>query len=87
MKQLIGQGLMAILFFKSFKYRVFIKYCVFPEDFKIFRILAFLCLSSVSVCVHNGPNNEGLIPIRLLSYRFGLAGLEYLNHKCVCFLP
>ena len=35
----------------------------------------------------NGPNNEGLIPIRLLSYRFGLAGLEYLNHKCVCFLP
>ena len=36
---------------------------------------------------HNGPNNEGLIPIRLLSYRFGLAGLEYLNHKCVCFLP
>ena len=36
----------------------------------------------------NGPNHEGLIPIRrLLSYRFGLAGLEYLNHKCVCFLP
>ena len=37
--------------------------------------------------LYNGPYNEGLIPIRLLSYRFGLAGLEYLNHKCVCFLP
>ena len=33
-------------------YRVFIKYCVFSEDFKIFRTLAFLCSPSVSVCVH-----------------------------------
>ena len=30
----------------------------------------------------NGPNNEGLIPIRLLSYRFGLAGP---NHKWLSF--
>ena len=29
----------------------------FPEDFKIFRTLAFLCLSSVSVSVHNGRAN------------------------------
>ena len=38
-------------------------------------------------CRYNGPNNEELIPIRLLSYIFGLAGLEYLNHKFACFLP
>ena len=35
-----------------YRYRVFIKYCVFSEDFKIFRTLAFLCFPSVSVCVH-----------------------------------
>ena len=33
-------------------YRVFIKYCVFSEDFKIFRTLAFPCLPSVSVRVY-----------------------------------
>ena len=33
-------------------YRVFIKYCVFLEDFRIFKTLAFLCFPSVSVCVH-----------------------------------
>ena len=31
---------------------MFIKYCVFLGDFKIFRTLAFLCFPSVSVCVH-----------------------------------
>ena len=31
-------------------YRVFIKYCVFFEDSKIFRTLSFLCFPSVSVC-------------------------------------
>ena len=34
---------------RSSSYRVFIKYCVFFEDFKIFRILFF---SVVSVCTH-----------------------------------
>ena len=34
------------------RYRVFIKYCVFSEEFKIFQTLAFLCFPSVSVCVH-----------------------------------
>ena len=33
-------------------YRVFIKYCVFSEDFKIFLTLAFLCFRFVSVRVH-----------------------------------
>ena len=33
-------------------YMAFIKYCVFSEDFKIFRTLACLCFLSVSVCVH-----------------------------------
>ena len=33
-------------------YRVFIKYCVFSEDFKILRTLAFLYFPSVSVCAH-----------------------------------
>ena len=33
-------------------YRLFIKYCVFFGDFKIFRTLAFLWFPSVSVCVH-----------------------------------
>ena len=31
-----------------------LKNCVFYEDFKIFRTLAFLCFLSVSVCV-NAP--------------------------------
>ena len=39
--------------FKRFRiYSVFIKYCVFSTDFRIFRTLAFLCFPSVSVCVH-----------------------------------
>ena len=33
-------------------YRVFIKYCVFSKDFRIFRTLVFLCFPLVSVCVH-----------------------------------
>ena len=33
------------------RYSLLIKYCVFFEDFKIFRTLAFLCFVSVSVCV------------------------------------
>ena len=37
---------------EAIRYRVFIKYCVFFEDFKIFRTLAFLCFLSVSVYVH-----------------------------------
>ena len=44
-------------------------------------------LLKIHIAALNGPSKEGLIPFRLLSYRFGLAGLEYLNHKCVCFLP
>ena len=36
---------------KFMLYRVLIKYCVFFEDFKIFRTFAFLCFLSVSVCV------------------------------------
>ena len=35
---------------KTVWYRVFIKYCVFFDDFKIFWTLAFLCFPSVSVC-------------------------------------
>ena len=33
-------------------YRVFIKYCVFSKDFKLFRTLAFICFPSWSVCVN-----------------------------------
>ena len=33
-------------------YNVFINYCVFLEDFKIFWTLAFFCFPSVSVCVY-----------------------------------
>ena len=33
-------------------YRVYIKYCVFSEDFKIFLTLPFLYFPSASVCVH-----------------------------------
>ena len=54
---------------------------------KKMNMYMYICICLLySICTYNGPNNEGLIPIRLLSYRFGLAGLEYLNHKCVCFL-
>ena len=42
----------APMLIKVCMYRVFIRYCVFLEDFKIFRTLAFLCFLSVSVCVH-----------------------------------
>ena len=35
-----------------FNYRVFIKFCVFSKEFRIFRTLVFLCFPSVSVCVH-----------------------------------
>ena len=35
--------------FDEHVYRGFIKYCVFSEDFKIFRTLTFLCFPSVSV--------------------------------------
>ena len=38
----------------ALKYRVFIKYCVFPRFWNIFRTLAALGFPSVSVCVHNG---------------------------------
>ena len=33
-------------------YRVFIKYCVFSKDFRIFWTLVFLCFRLVSVCTH-----------------------------------
>ena len=36
----------------SIMYKVFIKYCVFFGDFKIFLTLAFLRFPSVSLCVH-----------------------------------
>ena len=32
-------------------YRVFIIYCVFFKNFKIFRTLTFLCFPSASACV------------------------------------
>ena len=38
--------------FWPLRYRVFIKYCVFFENLKLFRTLAFLCFPPVSVCVH-----------------------------------
>ena len=34
------------------RYNVFINYCVFFDDFKIFWTLASLCFPLVSVCVH-----------------------------------
>ena len=42
--------------YSNITYRVFIKYCVFAEDFKIFRTLAFLCLPSVSDRVQKSHN-------------------------------
>ena len=49
---LLGQCFVAVRCDKWKWYRVFIKYCVFSENFKIFQTLAFLCYPSVSVCVH-----------------------------------
>ena len=40
------------LMLKLMTYRVFIKYCVFSKDFRIFWTLAFLCFPLVSVFVH-----------------------------------
>ena len=40
------------------KYRVFIKYCVFSENFKIFRSLVFL--SSPSVYTHKAARKPAL---------------------------
>ena len=34
-------------------YGVFIKYCVFSKDFRIFRTLVFLCFPLVPVCVQH----------------------------------
>ena len=50
----IRQGAVIILltWFPWIMYRVFMKYCIFFEDFKIFRTLAFLCFPSVSVWVY-----------------------------------
>ena len=45
-------------------YRVFIKYCVFSEDFKIFRTLAFL---SASVCVHTPAGRKPALQQNLQS--------------------
>ena len=45
-------------FYVNEYYRVFIKYCVFFEDFKIYSGLWPLSVSlRVSVCVHNGRSN------------------------------
>ena len=41
-------------------FRVFIKYCVFSEDFEIFQTLAFLCFPSVSV--YRYTHQEGRTP-------------------------
>ena len=40
------------VFLGYFIYRVFIKYCVFSEHFKIYRTLVFLCFNLVLMCVH-----------------------------------
>jgi len=48
------------IFWLTCKYRVFIKYCAFSKDFRIFRTLTFLCFPLVSVCVHTpGRKNTG----------------------------
>ena len=39
-------------------YKVFIKYCVFSKDFRIFRTMDFLCFPLVSVCVHTSAAAE-----------------------------
>ena len=43
--------LILFIFNKGTLYRVFIKYCVFSKDFRIFWTLVFLCFPLVSVCV------------------------------------
>ena len=53
----------------GFTYRVFIKYCVFSEDFKIFRALAFLCFPSVSVCVHTQDRYNTCAAAELAEFR------------------
>ena len=50
-------------------YRVFTKYCVFSEDFKIFRTLAFLCFSLVSVCVHTPGRQNTSAAAELAEFR------------------
>jgi len=40
------------------RYRVFIEYCVFSVDFKIFRTLVFLCFPSVPVCYKNHEEHQ-----------------------------
>ena len=47
-----SSGQVSVTILLSGRYRVFIRYCVFLEDVKIFRTLAFLCFPSVSVFVH-----------------------------------
>ena len=51
------------------KYRVFIKYCVFFEDFKIFRTLTSLCFPSVSLCVHKPGKQNTSSPAELTECR------------------
>ena len=53
--------------FLPFSYRVFIEYCVFSEDFKLFRTLAFLCFPSVSVCVHTPAGRTPVLQQNLQS--------------------
>ena len=55
-------------------YRMFNKYCVFLEDFKIFRTLAFLCFLSVSVRVQT---QVGRTPAQ----RCSRTGRVQKNHK------
>ena len=57
-----------IVFFLS--YRVFIEYCVFYEDIKIFRTLVFLCFpSSVLVCVHTTGRKNTSVAAELVEFR------------------
>ena len=46
-------------------YRVFIKYCVFFEDFKIYSRLWPIGFPSLSVCVHNGRANTSITSAEL----------------------
>ena len=48
---ILDLNLICFCFVFVLNYRVFINYRVFPEDFKIFWTLAFLCFPSVSVSV------------------------------------
>ena len=58
----------------SWTYRVFIKYCIFLKDFKIFRTLAFFCFPSVSVCVHTHTR-------QVENQRCSRTGRVQKNHK------